>query len=139
MLLRLTTGWLALSIALTGCKRMSTDAKEQFAKTHSCPEDRVTIKERSDITPAALLAPPGDEKPSDEVKNDPGRLAKWQADRKEQRDKTESGYNRHYTIFEASGCGTSLLMACTHGEQHGRDSSATVVVCQEKPLPGRVQ
>jgi len=124
-------------IAFTGCKRMSTDAKEQFAKAHSCPEDRVVIKERADMSPAALLAGPDTATPPDDVKKDPGRLAKWQSDHKADREKLESNYQRSYTIFEASGCGTTLLMACTHGERMGSGgSSSTVVVCQEKPLPG---
>lgn len=56
-------------------------------------------------------------------------------DRKDERARLEAGYGS-YTLFEVRGCDVAKLMACTHGEQLGANSSSTVVVCQEKPLPG---
>ena len=122
-------------VLLAACKR-STDsagAKQEFSKKYSCPDDRVTVKERGDIDPATLLYPPSaDEAPPDEVKNDPGRLAKWQADHKEQRETVEAGYRRSYQIYEASGCDHAVLLACTWADNAG--TSGQTLVCQEKPL-----
>lgn len=122
---------LIAAVSLFGCKRLSTGAKEDFARRHSCPEDRVTVKERSDVHPASLLAPEGKETPPDDVKKDPARLAKWEADKKEQRAKTESGYARSYTVYEVRGCDLAVFVACTHADSSNGEMH---VVCQEKPL-----
>jgi hypothetical protein len=130
--------YLVATWGLVGCKRLSNAksnaAKEDFAKRYSCPEDRVTVKERKDVNPATLLAPDVKESPPDEVKKDPGRLAKWEADRKEKLEEKEAGYKRSFTIFESSGCGHTVLLACTHASLAGHSEGVTTVMCQEKPL-----
>ena len=122
---------LVVGVSTMACKRMSTGAKEDFARRHSCPEDRVSVKERTDVSAASLLAPGGNESPPDDVKRDPGRLAKWEADKKEQRAKTESGYARSYTVYEVRGCNVAVFLACTNADSTNGEMS---LVCQEKPL-----
>ncbi len=122
-------------VALASCKKMSTSAKEDFGKRYSCPDDKVAIKERSDLDPYKVLVPQGDETPPDEVKKDPARLAKWTADKKAQDDKVSAGYRRSYTIFQATGCGHDVLLACTNADNvQSGGAGSTTVVCTEKPL-----
>ncbi|MBX3231875.1 MAG: hypothetical protein KIT84_11915 [Labilithrix sp.] len=121
-------------LAGAGCKSktMSTSAKEEFGKRYSCPDDRVAIKERSDLDPYKLLVRQGDEAPSDEVKKDPARLAKWTADKKAQDDKLSADYRRTYTIFQATGCEHDVLLACKNATvMRSGDVGGTVVSCDE--------
>src|SRR5207253_10188766 len=46
---------LVIGASTLACRRTSTAAKDDFARRHSCPGDRVTVKERSDVRPASLL------------------------------------------------------------------------------------
>jgi hypothetical protein len=134
MLLSIVLLSLVATACLGGCRResASTGAKQDFARRYSCPEDRVTVRERKDVDPAVLLAPPATESPPAEVKSDPGRLAKWEADRKAKRAETEAGYRRSFTIFEASGCDHAALLACTYATLAGTEG-ATTLECREAP------
>lgn len=125
---------LVSTFALAACKRLSTGAKEEFATKHSCPEDRVSVKERSDIDPYTYFVPAGIDTPPADVAADPGRLAKWQADRKEHQERSSAGYRRSYTVFEISGCGLTVLSACTFADQSRSSGPNPVhVMCTEKP------
>jgi hypothetical protein len=112
---------------------MATTAKEKFGKTYSCPLERVDVKERKDVDPAMLFNPPSKAGPPDEVKKDPARLAKWQADQKADWEKVASGYRRSYTVYEMNGCDHHLFFACTNADNAGQ-AGGTTVVCQERPL-----
>lgn len=137
--MRTSHAFLLLFFFSAACSRSQSDAdgaKSEFAKRYSCPEERVTVKQRKDLDPAALLNPPVKVDPPDEVKKDPGRLAKWQADRKAEDDQAASGYRRSYTVFETEGCDHRVLLACTHADILGSSngSGGTALSCQEKPL-----
>jgi hypothetical protein len=93
---------------------MSAGAKEDFAKKYSCPDDRVTTKIRTDIDPRQALASASELKvatPPDEVKDDPGRLARWQADQDAERESRRRSYSSN-TMIEVTGCGHSQIVAC---------------------------
>ena len=104
---------LAMAVGAAGCKSLKTGATEHFARDYSCPEDRVVAKERSDIAGSSLFAGPPTGAPPAEVKSDPGRLAKWQADRAKEQ-KTMSDVYDSFTVFEVSGCDHEAFYACIH-------------------------
>jgi hypothetical protein len=133
VVIALVLGSLVASAA--SCKKIETGAREEFARKHSCPEDRVEVKARPDVKWGQLTMPPDrDTQPPDEVKNDPGRLAKWQADQ------AESGPGRMRThldsldVFEFHGCGHDALMACKHPTSTDGTNMNTVI-CFDAP-PG---
>ncbi|MBL9028239.1 MAG: hypothetical protein JNL21_38960 [Myxococcales bacterium] len=73
-----------LIFSTVGCKGLETGAKEHFGEKFSCPEDRVEVRARPDLKWSKVVF--GDrpqEGPPDEVKKDPGRLAKWHEDHKD--------------------------------------------------------
>jgi hypothetical protein len=126
---------LLLPLGATACKRLSTGAREDFAARHSCPEDRVEVKTRSDLQPAQVLGRAGEmpATPPDEVKKDPGRYAKWQKDQAERREATLATYSV-YEVIEASGCGHNELLVC----HHPRDENGTragEVTCDQGKKP----
>ncbi|MDB4995406.1 MAG: hypothetical protein JWM74_2838, partial [Myxococcaceae bacterium] len=43
----------ATSLAV-GCKGMKTGAQESFAREHTCPEERVEVRARTEIRPSDL-------------------------------------------------------------------------------------
>jgi hypothetical protein len=99
--------------ASTGCRKsLPEGAREEFARRHSCPEDRVTVQERDDVDPAEIV--PGLEgEPPPEVAADPERLAKWTQDANEKRAQAEDGVSS-LAVFEVSGCDTSMVLFCSH-------------------------
>jgi hypothetical protein len=110
-----------LLAAVTACKKMSTGAREEFAKVHSCPEDRITVKERLDIGGFEGVNGYRYERPAPppEVEADPGRYAKWKKDQEETEERIENGYSS-YDIFEVSGCDHTDILACDRpGGSHG--------------------
>jgi hypothetical protein len=124
---------LVVLVALASCKNIETGAREEFARKHSCPEDRVEVKARTDVKWGQLTMPPDrDAPPPDEVKNDPGRLAKWQADQAE----SGSGKMRRHLdsldVFEFHGCGQDALMACKHPTSTD-GTNMNAVICFDAP------
>ena len=121
-----------------GCKRLKTGAREEFGRKHSCPEDRITVSSRDDVTWSSLvLASSPAEAPPDEVKNDPGRLAKWHKDRAEEDAATRERLDE-LDVFEVKGCGHEVLMACAHPAGSSGEGVATdEVVCWEQAIPKR--
>jgi hypothetical protein len=84
-----------LVLALLGgvaCVSLESNARSDFARQNSCPEDRVTIAH----------APPRQAPP--DVAADPGRLALW--------NENEANRSSHYYV--ASGCGYESLYLCEH-------------------------
>jgi hypothetical protein len=51
------------------------------------------------------------------VKNDPGRLAKWQAD--QDKDKADKRAHNDSTVFEATGCDHTQLYSCRPHHANG--------------------
>lgn len=98
----------ALAAAVGDPDAMLEGAREQFGKQFSCPDDRIRAKRRTDLeiaTTATSATPP------DEVKADPERLAKWQADHAmEQAASSKRASERQR--FELDGCGHSELLDC---------------------------
>jgi hypothetical protein len=108
---------IGLTLFLAGCQGLESGAKEQFGSKYSCPADRVTAKQRSDLRGSQVLgtrSTPRD--PPDEVKRDPARLAKWNADREKERSSIESLYDSD-DVFEVSGCDHTVFMGCHHPRQ----------------------
>jgi hypothetical protein len=101
------------AIGVSGCKGITTGAKEHFSKDFSCPEDRVEVRERAD-----LHASDGKERdqPSKEIAADPARLKMWQA----AQDSARASSDSDETIVEARGCGHETLQAC---HRHNKDPS----------------
>jgi hypothetical protein len=122
------------ALTATACKKLATGAREEFARKYSCPEERVEVKERPDVKWGQLTMPPSaDEQPPAEVKNDPGRLAKWRADQSES---GEAKLRAHYDamdVFEVRGCDHALLMACKHPTSQGGTTMSSVM-CSDRPL-----
>ena len=111
-----------------GCKSLETGAKEHFAKKYSCPEDRVEAHARPDLRWSKIVF--GDrpeEVPPDEVKNDPGRLAKWNEDHQGNAASLDK-----FDVFEAKGCGHEQIMACLHPKDD-QGTSTDRVVCIDAP------
>ncbi|WP_437655660.1 hypothetical protein [Sorangium sp. So ce1182] len=122
----------------SGCKRLKTGAREEFGRKHSCPEDRITVRSRDDVKwGSVVLANRPAEAPPDEVKNDPGRLAKWQKDRAEEDAATREGLD-DLDVFEVKGCGHEVLMACAHPAGSSGEGVATdEVACWEQAIAKR--
>jgi hypothetical protein len=97
--------------------------RADFGKKYSCPDDRVAVKTRPDIDAEEAMAPDGDHEdrslgtPSDEVKNDPERYAKWKADREAVIASRKARYDG-YTIWEVTGCGHTDLLGCHEYVSH---------------------
>ncbi|WP_148314293.1 hypothetical protein [Sorangium cellulosum] len=137
-LVRLSFLMLLAVVFSIGCKRLKTGAREEFGRKHSCPEDRITVRSRDDVKWGAIvLAKRPAEAPPDEVKNDPGRLAKWQKDRAEEDAATRESLDE-LDVFEVKGCGHEVFMACAHpGGGAGEGVATDEVVCWEQPTTKR--
>jgi len=119
----------ALLFSLGACQGLESGAKEKFADTYTCPVDRVTARERSDLKGSQILGTPSTPRePPDEVKKDPGRLAKWNADREKERNSSDSFYDT-YAVYEVSGCSHSAFLGCYH------PSKGTKASCREGHAP----
>jgi hypothetical protein len=118
---------LLLVLLCASCKSAAKGAREHFGQKYSCPDDRIHVKDRSDLRPSQALAYPfGEAKPPGEVANDPGRLATWQADKQGSRDRWARYYDSNTSVFEVDGCDHHLLLVC------GRNSRrADQVSCEE--------
>ena len=90
---------------------------ENFEQTFSCPADRAQVKRRPDLDPVQFHLPMTTRPPA-EVRNDPGRLAKWQADQDQELQRRRASYSQ-YVIVEATGCGHTQLQECRAHHAHG--------------------
>ena len=127
---------LLLSLAATACKQLTSGAREDFAARYSCPEDRVEVKERSDLQPVQALGKANEvpATPPDEVKRDPARYAKWQQD---QADRRESKLARYigYEVIEVNGCGHTDILVCHHPSGSKGGTRTAEVVCERGHAP----
>jgi hypothetical protein len=85
-----------------------------LGKKYSCPDDRVAVKTRSDVDPMQALGKGASAAlgtPSDEIKADPERYAKWKADREADMASSRARY-AEYTVFEVTGCGHTEMLTC---------------------------
>jgi hypothetical protein len=99
-------------LGASACRSLHDKAVEQFGADYSCPADRVQARERSDIHATTLFVdPPAPVMPPDEVRNDPARLAVWQANQ-QQAQSTQSSYLDFMTVFEVTGCDHRAFYAC---------------------------
>lgn len=55
------------------------------------------------------------QEPVDEVKRNPGRLAKWESDRRKEQAELHERLNR-LEVFAAKGCDHVALLGCAHAE-----------------------
>ena len=80
-------------VCLVGCSK-ETGARETFSREHTCPEDRVEVRERKDLRPSMLrvrVSPPP------EIASDPGRLAQFN----EKQAEMDKGADTFGDIYEA--------------------------------------
>jgi hypothetical protein len=93
---------------------LSDGIRKNFATKYSCPEARVVVKERSDLDPFKTLSQGEDfslGNAPDEVRADPGRYAKWKADREQFVAREKQQYTQN-TMFEVSGCNHTEILGC---------------------------
>jgi hypothetical protein len=124
---------LATCLAQVGCGNGTPeDAREAFARAHSCPEERVHVTPRPDIKWSTVEGL-SREIPPDEVKKDPARLAKWRRDQEEQYAPLRELLDKH-NVFEARGCDHDDLVGCV---RPAKSNGANRVICQvsTKPVP----
>ncbi len=118
-------------LALVACGQLSKGARQYFIDKYSCPTDRVTLAEIRDAKPSEVFAADWREATApEEVAGDPGRLAQWRAKEAERRKGWESWINTSQ-LFEVSGCGHRVVLACRKPGQ--RSSSGAMAICNEPP------
>jgi hypothetical protein len=86
-------------------------AKKAFAQSFTCPDDRVELRQRSDIKGSMFNT---HTPPSDEVKADPARYAIWQKQQDEADRFADSGGNYGVFFFDVRGCGHQVLYKCSN-------------------------
>jgi hypothetical protein len=119
------------ALSLAACGQLSKGASRYFVDKYSCPAEKVTVAEKRDARPSEIFAadwraatPPA------EVASDPQRLAQWQTKETERRKSWEAWMNRAQ-LFEVSGCGHRLVLACRKPGQGS--TSGTTANCKEPP------
>jgi hypothetical protein len=118
-------------LSLVACGQLSKGARQYFIEKYSCPADRVTLAEIRDAKPSEVFAADWREAPApQEVASDPGRLAQWRATEDARRKSWESWINSS-RLFELSGCGHRVVLACRQPGQ--RSSSGAMAICNEPP------
>lgn len=87
-------------------------AREAFSAAHSCPEQRMTSRERPDLGAYDMTFGTGApaEAPA-EVKADPARLAVWEETQRQDRERRAS-WNEAGQVVEVEGCERSELYVC---------------------------
>src|SRR4051812_11751883 len=90
----------------SGCQQDEAVARESFARSKSCPIERVVVKARPDLKASALQRGSA---PSPEVAADPIRLAEWKKNDAEDRAKRDA---LHGDIVEVTGCSETALYDC---------------------------
>jgi hypothetical protein len=96
---------------------MVVGARERFEKSWSCPEDRVVAKVRTDLDPLQFH-PAKVKTPPEEVRDDPARYAKWNADQEAERQTQRAAYAGH-KLVELDGCGHTEIQDCRPHHAHG--------------------
>jgi hypothetical protein len=118
-------------LPLAACGQLSGGARQYFTDKYSCPADRVTLAEMRDAKPSEVMAADWRAAtPPDDVAGDPGRLAQWRAKEDDRRRSWESWINTS-RLFELSGCGHRLVLACRKPGQ--RSSPGVTATCSEPP------
>jgi|SRR5215469_10719983 len=116
---------------LAACGQLAQGARQDFIDKYSCPADRVTVAEIRGVKPSQVFAADWRAAtPPDEVASDPGRLAQWRAGEDERRKNWEWWINSS-RLFQLSGCGHSLVLACRHPGQ--QSSPGVTAICDEAP------
>jgi hypothetical protein len=119
------------ALSLVACGRLPEGARQYFIDKYSCPADRVTLTEIRDVKPSEVFAADWREAtPPEEVTADPGRLEQWRAREDERRKSWESWINSS-RLFEVSGCGHRLVLACRKPGQ--RSTPGVAAICDEPP------
>lgn len=93
---------------LLGCQSRVTVARETFSKSKSCPLDRVTARERPDLSAYDVIFGKR-ATPPPEVAKDPARLALWQ----KQQDESRRAWDAAQSVVEVEGCGERALAMCS--------------------------
>lgn len=97
-------------------KSFEQGAREDFARRHSCPDDRIAIKPRNDIDSSEVLLDGfANREPPAEIAADPERLAKWQ----EEQNKTNAALDKDSGVFEVEGCDHHEILSCRHPAAKG--------------------
>ncbi len=125
---RLRPTVLSLGLALTcaGCTRLSTQAKDDFAKKFSCPEEKVDVRERPDLNADDVLQ--ANKKtnkkavPPPEVAADPARLGKWNKDHADS-EASRASLHSSFDVFEVTGCDHKNLVVCHRPSGKGNNSA----------------
>jgi hypothetical protein len=120
--------------ALAGCKRLGTGAREQFSKQYACPLERVEVIARGDLRYGDLIPTGAEAEPPDEVKRDPGRLAKWKQDRADEVKERRSTLDA-IDVYQVRGCVHDTLYGCWHPGNSEGNAQSDEVSCSE-PRPG---
>ncbi len=121
-----------LPALLSGCKRLSTGAREDFARRYSCPEERISGKARTDLRAQDVIGAgqQPEVQPPDEVKKDPGRYAEWEKHQAGVRQQQAAQY-ADYEVFEVTGCGHTTILACHHPRTPNQQGDyPTLVSCE---------
>lgn len=133
---RTTSAWLVTFVPLTmtlgmlaSCASLSGEAGNEFARTASCPPDRVTVLSR--VGPGFVP----EESPPPDVAADPERLAFW---RQQQEARTQAMFGG-CEWFEASGCGQREILCCEHptGDHGEVFTSSAVCTPKSASVPNR--
>ncbi len=109
MLARKLVGSLSLVLSVTSaaCQSYEAGARENFSKTFTCPEERIEVRPRPDISPVDIRYPTRPQPPA-EIKADPGRLKIWQAEQ----DQRLASAGAHCEVWEGKGCDHQTLFCC---------------------------
>lgn len=119
------------ALSLAACGQLPEGARQYFIQKYSCPADRVTLTEIRDAKPSEVFAADWREAtPPEEVAADPGRLKQWRTEEDERRKSWESWINSS-RLFEVSGCGHRLVLACRKPGQ--RSTPGVAAICDEPP------
>lgn len=107
-------------------------ARSAFSAAHSCPDDRLTSRERTDLQlfDVAFGPAPQTAEPPPEVRADPARLAMWQSTR-QQDDANRQQWNDAGQVFEVEGCDRREVYACFRWTE----SATTSNVASCNPVP----
>jgi hypothetical protein len=136
--MRLVWSCLVLVLASVGCKKLETEAKENFAAKYSCPEDRIAVKARQDLNADEVLR--GKKKlkkkdtPPAEVAADPARLAKWNQDHAEA-EESRAAFHSNWDVFEVNGCSHIELAVCHRVTQRRGSGSSRSASCSLEGAP----
>jgi hypothetical protein len=102
-------GMTCIALVASSCSTESV-ALKAFAKSVSCPPDRIEVRKRPDVAPHTIAEQSGVlASPSPDVAADPVRLRYW----KQQRADLDRRLDDFFTVYEARGCGVQQLLCCT--------------------------